>query len=350
MDKPLVSIIVPIYNIANYLEQCITSIVNQTYKNLEIILVDDGSTDSSRHICDEFKAKDTRIIVVHKQNGGVSSSREAGMNTVTGDYVMFVDGDDWIDETTVEECIDVTNLHPKVQCVFFSYLKELPDKSIKANVMDESCLFNKERTREKVYRRLFGLLNDELAHPERMDNIGTCCCKLYSSDIAKKGKYFETEIVGSAEDVLFNMYAMFDCAESYYLHRHLYHYRKNETSITGRYRPRLIAQWNNLFEEINNVIKEKNLPTQFYEALINRIALSIVGIGTNIIVKDIGAKQRIADIKNYLGQDYYQDAVNHMDCQYMSFVWRLFFFCCKQKNAYLVYLGLCGMSFLKRIK
>lgn len=100
-----VSIIVPIYNIESYLVQCIQSLIKQTYKKIEIILVDDESTDNSGKICDIYANRDNRIRVIHKENGGLSSSREAGISVATGDYIMFVDGDDWIDINTVECCM-----------------------------------------------------------------------------------------------------------------------------------------------------------------------------------------------------------------------------------------------------
>ena len=87
----LISVIVPIYNVEKYLHQCLKSIINQTYKNLEIILVDDGSPDNCPKICDEYSRKDKRIKVIHKENGGLSSARNAGLDVVTGEYISFID-------------------------------------------------------------------------------------------------------------------------------------------------------------------------------------------------------------------------------------------------------------------
>ena len=98
VEEKLVSVIVAVYNIEEYLPRCIDSILAQTYRNLEIILVDDGSTDSSGGICDDYAQKDRRIKVIHKKNGGLSDARNAGLDKVSGDYIGFVDGDDWIDE------------------------------------------------------------------------------------------------------------------------------------------------------------------------------------------------------------------------------------------------------------
>lgn len=98
VEEKLVSVIVAVYNIEEYLPRCIDSILAQTYRNLEIILVDDGSTDSSGSICDNYAQKDRRIKVIHKKNGGLSDARNAGLDKASGDYIGFVDGDDWIDE------------------------------------------------------------------------------------------------------------------------------------------------------------------------------------------------------------------------------------------------------------
>lgn len=97
MNKPLISVIVPIYKVEDYLERCIQSIVNQTYRNLEIILVDDGSPDQCGTMCDSWREKDSRIKVIHKKNGGLSDARNAGMEVATGELMGFVDSDDWIE-------------------------------------------------------------------------------------------------------------------------------------------------------------------------------------------------------------------------------------------------------------
>lgn len=100
--EELISVIVPIYKVEDYLDRCIQSLVNQTYKNLEIILVDDGSPDDCPRICDEWGKKDQRIKVIHKENGGLSDARNAGMKVMTGAYVSYIDSDDWIEENKSE--------------------------------------------------------------------------------------------------------------------------------------------------------------------------------------------------------------------------------------------------------
>ena len=101
-DQPLVTIIVPVYGAEKYIEKCLISIINQTYKNLEILLIDDGSKDRSGIICDEYAAKDSRIMVYHKENGGVSDARNFGIERATGEYLSFIDSDDYVDLDYIE--------------------------------------------------------------------------------------------------------------------------------------------------------------------------------------------------------------------------------------------------------
>ena len=106
---PIVSVIVPVYKVENVLHYCIDSILNQTYKDFELILVDDGSPDNSRKICDEYAQKDSRIKVVQKKNGGLSDARNAGMAVATGKYISFIDSDDYVSDDFFECLLDVMN-------------------------------------------------------------------------------------------------------------------------------------------------------------------------------------------------------------------------------------------------
>jgi raffinose-raffinose alpha-galactotransferase len=99
--KPLVSVIIPVFNVEQYIERCVESVINQEYKNIEIILVDDGSTDQSGMLCDELATKDERIHVIHKKNGGLSSARNSGLEHASGEWVTFIDSDDWVTEDYV---------------------------------------------------------------------------------------------------------------------------------------------------------------------------------------------------------------------------------------------------------
>ena len=121
MDTNLFSIIIPVYNVERYLNKCIESVVKQTYKNFEIILVDDGSPDSCPRICDEWAKKDDRIVVIHKGNGGLSSARNAGIKRAKGQYIGFIDSDDyWTESNFLEKIKDIVTEN-SVDVILFEY-------------------------------------------------------------------------------------------------------------------------------------------------------------------------------------------------------------------------------------
>ena len=124
--KPLVSIIIPVYQVEKYLDKCIASVVGQTYQNLQIILIDDGSTDRSPAICDGWKERDPRITVIHQPNGGLSRARNAGLKLATGEFIGFVDSDDWLELNAVECFINIAHGTDAdiVACRFFQEFKD----------------------------------------------------------------------------------------------------------------------------------------------------------------------------------------------------------------------------------
>lgn len=133
MDK--VSVIVPVYGVVQYISQCIESLIAQTYKNIEIILVDDGSKDRCGEICDKYIKKDSRIVVYHKLNGGLTSARNYGLERATGEWILPVDGDDWIEPDTIERLIDKAN-ETDADIVFADFWFDYPDKQIASNFYD----------------------------------------------------------------------------------------------------------------------------------------------------------------------------------------------------------------------
>ena len=171
---PQVSIIVPIYKTKEYMDQCMQSLRSQSYSNLEIILVDDGSPDECPALCDAYAAQDARIRVIHKENGGLSSARKAGIQNASGDYIMVVDSDDWIEPDTVASCIEVAQ-RDNVGCVMFGYTREYPGKSIDTLLFDCDFSYEKARAEEKIHRRIVGLTGEELREPQRIDSLSSVC-------------------------------------------------------------------------------------------------------------------------------------------------------------------------------
>lgn len=210
----LISIVVPVFNTEKYLEKCLGSICGQTYKNLEIILVDDGSTDKSGAICDEFSMKDNRIIVIHKENKGVSEARNKGLSIARGDFIGFVDSDDWID------CDMYRILHKEIKnnkaeisiCGYY----EVFDNELRSFYTDKTILYNRCKAME------------ELVNEHSFKDY--LCNKLFRRELFDT---VEFPIGRTMEDKAI-MYKVFDQSKTIvYLNKILYYYRKHPDSITG---------------------------------------------------------------------------------------------------------------------
>ena len=216
-----VSIVVPIYKVEKYLRRCVDSIINQTYRNLEIILVDDGSPDKCGQIIDEYKEKDSRIISLHKKNGGLSDARNYGMKYVTGEYIFFLDSDDYIKSETIETLINLSLKYQAdiVQGGFYykyeNYL--LYDDRYYNEDSDPIILDNKE-------------LMYELIVNERVKNFAWG--KLYKTDLIKD-LLFEKGVL--FEDVFWAHNVMSRVKKYVICHKPLTYYVQREDSIVANY-------------------------------------------------------------------------------------------------------------------
>lgn len=343
-----VSIIVPVYNVEKYIHECVDSILNQTYKNIEVILVDDGSPDNCPQICDEYANADNRIAVIHKQNAGVSKARESGAKIATGDYVLYVDSDDWIDVDTVENCIKEIEMNSNLDCVLFSYIKENDNNSRLVHIFDGDVYFSPKDIKNMLYRRLWGLSNSELNHPERLEYLTTCWMKLYKRELTENGKYVDVKTVGSCEDGIFNMYVLYDCKEAVYIDKPMYHYRRVGGSLTSKHRPNFIKQWGTLFDMMESIIEEKQLDDTYREALNNRIALSITAVGLNELSNSKNnVFGHIREIRKYLKSQKYGQACKSMDIKRLPFAWKVLMICSRLKLAAMVYCIIKVIRFLK---
>lgn len=164
---PLISVIIPVYKVERYLDACVTSVVSQTYRNLEIILIDDGSPDDCPRMCEAWAAKDERIKVIHKANGGLSTARNAGLDVFSGDYVAFVDSDDWIDERMIARLYQWMVSNDDVDVTVCGVVKEFetggsqnidadyPERTFSRDEALRSFLYHRDRMTDSVWNKLF---------------------------------------------------------------------------------------------------------------------------------------------------------------------------------------------------
>lgn len=339
-EKPLVSIIVPVYNAEKYLSECIDSILSQTYENIEIILIDDGSTDKSAQICDVYAAKDKRAAVVHKTNEGVSSARNDGLKAADGQLIMFVDSDDWIDPETCETAVSAME-ESGADVVMWTYISENNGNQSRKIIFGNDTVFEGADVKEKLHRRLLGLMGEELGHPELADSLCPVWGKLYKKELILNNNisFVNLSEIGSYEDGLFNIEVFSQVEKAVYLNKCLYHYRKeNTSSVTSAYRKDLFEKWQRLFDLMQEYIAENDLPSDYQAALNNRIALSIVGLGLNIMSCDCRAAEKIKMIKEIIKSERHKKAYKDLCFTYLPVHWKLFYQLAKHGNATGVYL------------
>ena len=241
-EMPLVSIIVPVYNVEQYLSQCLDSLINQTYSNLEIICVNDGSADNSLEILQKYKKTDSRISIIDKQNAGVSQARNDALFVISGKYLMFVDADDWIDDSTCENAVREAE-SGSFDVVMWSYISEYASHSEKKEIFPKTTIFELDDISIKLHRRFVGIVNEELSHPELADSLCPVWCKLYKVELIRKVKnlhFVDLSEIGTYEDGFFNLEIFKYVNRACYLDSYYYHYRRaNISSVTKRYRPNL---------------------------------------------------------------------------------------------------------------
>lgn len=347
----MISIIVPVYNVEKYLKKCLDSLVNQTYKNIEIICINDGSTDHSLDILNEYANKDKRIIIINKKNGGISESRNMGIAKASGEYIMFVDSDDWINLETCQKSLDAI-LKYSVDVVMWSYVREYDDRSLPKIIFDKDIYFDEKNTKEKIYRRFFGLLKEELMQPENADAIVTVWGKLYKSELILNNniKFVDTKEIGTCEDGLFNIEVFKYAKNLYFIKQNLYHYRKINTSFTSGYKNNLYNKWNNLYTMMENHIQKNNLDESFQLALSNRIALSLIGMGLNTVCSNKSKIEQYKELKLILKDQKIGLSLKKLELKYFPFHWKMFFYFAKKNSVFLVYLILILMNKMRGVK
>ncbi len=238
-----VSVIVPVYQVEKYLDRCIQSIQNQELQDIQIILVDDGSTDRSPSICDEYANQDERILVIHKKNGGLSSARNAGMRAASGEYVFFVDSDDWIDPETLRELVLEAEKTGADFVRFRPMTANWPGKE-DGSLVDfgtEKCLregiYDRKMVEEIIFPRLF-------ATPQlQLGVIVAAWRSLYCRDFLISNNLFFKEDIRYSEDTIFSANVVYKTNKFIYLDSpRYYHYFYNSYSISKSYRE---GRWEN---------------------------------------------------------------------------------------------------------
>ncbi|MBE5744190.1 MAG: glycosyltransferase family 2 protein [Clostridiales bacterium] len=280
--QKLISVIVPVYNVEPYLERCVNSIINQTYKNLEILLIDDGSTDNSGTICDEYAKKDSRIICVHQQNGGVSKARNEGLSLATGDYIGFIDSDDYIEPNMYELLLNSIEEN-NADLAICGFKQVRVDASFKINDADNTV----DWSRENVINNFFtqGIIKELVYAPVN---------KLYKKSLLE-GLSFNCKYA-MGEDILF----LFKCIERVekitYIQGAYYHYIMREGSAMTSSFSKKRLDYVYAIREIEDICKQK------YPYVVDKVGAWAYKHTLNTL-RQIIVSKKIAEFKEFYTQN-----------------------------------------------
>ncbi len=320
--NPIVSIVIPVYNVEKYLERCLDSLVNQTYTQLEIILVDDGSTDASPKICETWASGDNRIKVIHKQNAGAGLARDTGLEFATGDYVLFVDSDDYMDVTTVEKCVTESQKH-NADVVMFGRCNVLDNGTQKRFPLVTSKLFFEGE--EVVSDILNGLFTYQ-----RGFGISVWGKLFKRSIISDNHLHFESERTVLSEDALFCLHAFSYVSRVSVLPENLYYYCQNGESLSRKYKAghqeRNDAFWNKS-KELCEVLQ---YPTDIVNSVCARYHMYALSGMKRIIGSSLSRKEKQKEMKlvfnNRLLRSTILPGVIQKETKLSRLFWQLFRF------------------------
>lgn len=297
MKIKLVSVIIPIYNVEQFLKQCVTSVINQTYDNLEIILVDDGSPDNCGKICDNFAQKDDRIKVIHKVNGGLSDARNAGIDVATGDYITFIDSDDFILPNMID-CLMKIIIKENIDMVQCDFIRS------KSNFVDE-VYQNQNSYKYKIFRKN---KMDAYLKERKIDTMA--CGKIYKRSLFGQIRY----PLGKLHEDVYTTYKLIHEAGSVAVTDYVgYVYRIAENSITtSKFFPKKL---DSVFGEIERAeFIKKNYPglcKQAYSGIIYACNQCLLQMAKSKF-KDDKVEFYLQDLYRKYGKYYLSDKVSFL--------------------------------------
>lgn len=295
----IISIIIPVYNTEKYLARCLDSIINQTYSNIEIILVNDGSKDNSLKICIEYQNIDSRIKVIDKVNEGVSVARNYGLEAATGDFIGFVDPDDWIEHNMYESMLKTIN-NNKSNIAFCNYSKDNKHSGSQKTFKFKKDVLGKLDIIDELIGNMIGI---EDILPKYYNIMGCVWRCLYKKDFIDKYNLRFKPGITIMEDLIFTIEALIYCDKVCIDHNSLYHYMQNKSSSLHKYNQRMWIDQIKVHETLEVMLKDADLDEYMRNRLDSRyIAMAACAIGNEMYKSNAKLKKKMELVK-YIVKD-----------------------------------------------
>lgn len=340
------SVIIPIYNVEKYLRQCLDSVINQTFKDLEIILVDDGSPDRCGEICDEYADRDSRIKVIHKENGGLPSARNDALAIASGKWIAYVDSDDWLELDIYEKAILAAE-KKDVDILFFNSFRNTESKEIKMSLFEKE-FFSDDKEYIKGLQAgtmcQYLTLTRSLGYGYPWDRI------IKRKFIMDNNLYFTN--VGAYEDIIYAINCLQYAEKIEFIESRGYHYRFNETSIGNKYNPERVSVDGAVFKEMFRLGKVYHVDENYYRAL-NAFIVTSVAINSKRCFFNKHNKntflKKLQYVASILKKEPYYTAFTMVDRRLLTKAGRLLTIV-RHHNALLLYFCFLCMSLKEKIQ
>ncbi|MDQ1086634.1 glycosyltransferase [Siphonobacter sp. SORGH_AS_1065] len=341
--KAKISVIVPVYKVEKYLTRCLTSILNQTLKDIEVILVNDGSPDGCPDICNKFALQDSRIKVIHKENQGLGLARNSGLSIATGDYVAFVDSDDFIEANMLEKLYDLANTTSldTVYCGFIKFRSE-NDKEYISEV-EKTIIFDNRDLIDLVILDMIG--SEPNAFSDRRFQMSVWHAIYSRNLIVDNSIYFHSERELISEDIVFHIDYLSKASRLAFIPDPLYYYCINETSLSSSFRHDRFERYKDIYYYLLENYKINDIPG--YKLRVDRL---FIGYSRSLILSlskyNLNIKEKKSIIKRICDDAVWNSLIGDYPYKVLPFKYRYFFELISGKHISIILLVL----FIHKVK
>lgn len=332
----MISIIVPVYNVEKYLDQAVKSVLGQTYPDWELLLINDGSSDGSPAVCKKYEKMDRRIRVFDKENGGVSSARNMGLKKARGEWITFLDGDDWLEENCLETALKEADDGTDIVC--WNYWKNTGEGQKQNQPLRSSylCVDEPKKLIGTVMFPQYSFKKEGRFFP----GIKSSCTKLIRKRIPDSGVTFDTE-VQIGEDALFSAMCFEKARKAVFIDQYLYHYRLDNSSATRKLRPDIREVYRNTLKAFHGFLEKysgEDISSCYGGLVYACVARSLEKYYFHP-ENHAPLRKKLDELLDFLEDEYIQSGICGIeDKSFFSLKQRMVIFCIRHKSAAGLYL------------